>query len=173
MAFVSRSCPSTGVHDLSQKPRQWRQPVIPTLTWRALTADDAAALARVLAAVEAVDSTGEHSSEQDFRDELEDHAVDLGTDTLAALDPDGELIAFARVQGPAELGDLNRVYGDGAVLPAARGHVAGRSQRVRRSPTLTIRQIQVRVLAGPSDPIRTRVECRPCPWFISTCPATC
>jgi hypothetical protein len=46
---VSRSCPSTGVHDLSQKPRQWRQPVIPTLTWRALTADDAAALARVLA----------------------------------------------------------------------------------------------------------------------------
>jgi mycothiol synthase len=100
--------------------------VVPTLTWRPLTADDAAALARVVAAVETVDSTGEHSSEQDVRDELEDDAVDLGRDTIAALDPDGELVAFARVQGPAELRDLDRVYADGAVLPAARGRGLGR-----------------------------------------------
>ena len=40
------------------------------LTWRALTAEDAPALTRAYAAVEAVDHTDEHFSEQDIRDEL-------------------------------------------------------------------------------------------------------
>jgi mycothiol synthase len=76
--------------------------------------------------VEAVDDTGEHYSEQDIRDELEDHSIDLGQDTLAALASDVEIVAFARVQAPADVGDIDRVYADGAVLPAARGLGLGR-----------------------------------------------
>jgi mycothiol synthase len=97
-----------------------------TLTWRALTTEDAPALARANAVVEAVDCTGEHFSEQDVRDELEDESIDLGRDTLGALAPDGEVVAFARVHGSAEVGDLDRVDADGAVVPAARGRGLGR-----------------------------------------------
>ncbi len=48
-----------------------------TLPWRALTTEDAPALTRAYAAVEAVDHTGEHYAEQDVRDELEDESIDL------------------------------------------------------------------------------------------------
>jgi len=65
-----------------------------TLTWRALTTDNASALTRDYAAVEAVDHIGEHYSEQDVRYELEDASIDLRRDTLAALAPDGGLVAF-------------------------------------------------------------------------------
>jgi mycothiol synthase len=97
-----------------------------SLTWRALTAEDAPAIARADAFVEAVDRTGEHYSEQDVRDQMEDESVDLGRDTLAVIAPSGELVAFARVQGATQVRDLDRVYADGAVLPAARGHGLGR-----------------------------------------------
>jgi mycothiol synthase len=97
-----------------------------TLTWRALTTEDARALTRAYAAVEAVDHTGEHYSEQDIRDELEDESVDLRRDTLAALAPEGELVAFAWVHGSVEVHDLDRIDAAGAVVPAARGRGLGR-----------------------------------------------
>jgi len=97
-----------------------------TLTWRALGAADAPALVRAYAAVEAVDETGEHLSEQDVRDVLEDASLDLGRDTLAAVAPDGEVVALARVHGPGEVGDVDRVTVDGAVVPAARAGGLGR-----------------------------------------------
>lgn len=97
-----------------------------TLTWRALTTADALALTRARAAVEAVDDTGEHYSEQDVSDELQDESIDLGRDTLGAFAPDGESIAFAVVHGSNEVCDVDRVYADGAVRPAARGLGVGR-----------------------------------------------
>src|SRR5262245_27123811 len=97
-----------------------------TLTWRALTSDDAPALARAWAVVEAVDRTGEHFPEQDIRDDLADESVDLGRDTLGALTPDGEFVAFVRLLGSADVEDLDRVYADGAVVPDARGSGLGR-----------------------------------------------
>jgi GNAT superfamily N-acetyltransferase len=97
-----------------------------TLTWRALTTEDASALTRAYAAVEAVDYTGEHYSEQDLRDELDDESIDLRRDTLAALAPDGELAAFVWVHGSVEVHDLDRIDAEGAVVPAARGRGLGR-----------------------------------------------
>jgi mycothiol synthase len=97
-----------------------------TLTWRALTVADVPALARTYAVVEAVDETGEHYSEQDLRDWLEDESTDLARDTLAAFAPDEELVGFARVERPGDAGDVDRVYAEGAVLPAARGGGLGR-----------------------------------------------
>jgi mycothiol synthase len=95
-----------------------------TLTWRSLTIADAPALARARAAVETVDRTGEHYLEQDIRDQLQDESIDLGRDTLGALAPAGELIAFALLEG--QITDIDRVYVDGAVRPEARGHGLGR-----------------------------------------------
>ena len=99
---------------------------IETLTWRPLTIEDAPALTRSWAAIEAVDRRGEHYSEQDLRDVLEDESIDLGRDTLAAVAPDGELVAFVWVQGPAEVIDVDWLEVDGAVLPVARGRGLGR-----------------------------------------------
>jgi mycothiol synthase len=99
---------------------------ISTLSWRALRSDDAAALALAHAAVEAVDRTGDHFSEQDVRDDLEDESVDLEQDSIAAFAGDGELVAFARLLGSAEVRDIDRIYVDGAVLPAVRGRGLGR-----------------------------------------------
>jgi mycothiol synthase len=89
------------------------------LTWRALTLDDAPAVTRVYAAAEAVDDTGEHYSEQDVRDALEDESIDLGRDSLAAVDR--EVVAFAWVYGAAD-----RARVEGVVLPAMRRRGVGR-----------------------------------------------
>jgi mycothiol synthase len=97
-----------------------------TLTWRALRPEDAPALARARAAVEAADETGEHFSEQDVRDELEDEGTDLARDTLGAVGPDGEFVAYARVSGSPAVADVDRVHVSGAVRPAARGQGCGR-----------------------------------------------
>jgi mycothiol synthase len=97
-----------------------------TLTWRPLTIEDAPALTRSWAAIEAVDRTGEHYSEPDLRDVLEDEAIDLGRDTLVALAPDGEAVAFAWVHGSAAVLDMDRIWVDGGVLPAARRRGLGR-----------------------------------------------
>jgi len=91
------------------------------LTWRALTIDDAPALTRTYAAVEAVDDTGEHYSEEDVREVLEDETADLARDTVAAVAADGELVAFAWVHGAA-----HRVRVEGAVAPVMRRRGLGR-----------------------------------------------
>ncbi|MBM3666524.1 MAG: GNAT family N-acetyltransferase [Actinobacteria bacterium] len=96
-----------------------------TLTWRAVTPDDAPALVRAHAAVEAVDVIGEHRSEQDVRDELGETA-DPGRDTFAGIAEDGEVVAFARVHSSAQVHDVDWVELDGFVLPAARGGGLGR-----------------------------------------------
>jgi mycothiol synthase len=96
------------------------------LSWRPLTIEDAPALTRAWASVEAVDHTGEHYSEQDLRDVLEDESIELARDTLAAVAPGGDMVAFAWVHGSATVLDVDRLWVDGAVLPAARRHGLGR-----------------------------------------------
>ena len=95
------------------------EPGTSVLTWRPLTPDDAPALARWYAAVEAADDTGEHFSEHDARDQLEDDSVDLGRDTIAAVDRDGELVAIGWLHGAMAMIE-------GGVVPAARGSGLGR-----------------------------------------------
>ena len=96
------------------------------LTWRALTTADVPALTRTYEAIEAVDRTGDHYSEQDVRDELEGGSPDLAADTIAALGPGGEVVAFARLQCPDEVHDVDHVHADGGVVPWARGQGLGR-----------------------------------------------
>jgi mycothiol synthase len=96
------------------------------LSWRTLTIEDAPALARAWAAIEAVDNTGEHYSQQDLRDVLEDESIELARDTLAAVARGGEMVAFAWVHSSAAVLDVDRLWVDGAVLPAARQRGLGR-----------------------------------------------
>ena len=80
-----------------------------TVTLRALTRADAPALTTLLAGIEAVDATGEHSDEDDIADELADASIDLGRDTLAVLDPDGLLIGWTAVRAWSNVTDSDRV----------------------------------------------------------------
>ena len=97
-----------------------------TLTWRTLTTEDGPALTRSLALVEAVDNTGEHFSEQDLRDVLEDETIELSRDSLVVVAADGEAVAFAWMHGSAAIIDVDRIWVDGAVVPAARRRGLGR-----------------------------------------------
>lgn len=98
----------------------------PELTWRALALTDAAAVTRLLAAAESVDDTGEHVAEPDVVEELTDPAVDLARDTLAAVAPDGEVVAYGGLRASPSVRDVDRIHFDGTVLPAARRQGLGR-----------------------------------------------
>jgi mycothiol synthase len=99
---------------------------VETLTERALTTGDAAALTRLLAAMEAVDRTGENYSEADIAAELADSSVDLTRDTLGAFDPDGTLVGWVATRGASTVLDVDRVWIEGGVLPSRRGEGIGR-----------------------------------------------
>lgn len=102
------------------------EPGLDRLTWRPLTAADVPAWARLLAAIEATDRTGENYGEADLAEELADPALDLARDTLVAATPEGELLAFGGLRGSASIRDADRIWLDGGVHPAVRGRGLGR-----------------------------------------------
>jgi mycothiol synthase len=99
---------------------------VETVTLRALTRADAPALTRLLAAMEAVDKTGEHFDEDDIADEMADAALDLDRDTLTAVGPDGALLGWTAVRFSPNVTDVDRIWLEGGVLPARRGEGIGR-----------------------------------------------
>jgi ribosomal protein S18 acetylase RimI-like enzyme len=102
------------------------EPALDRLSWRPTTTADLPALARLMAAIEAVDRTGEHYDESDLGDDLADPTTDPTRDTLAAVAPDGELWAFGAVRGAATVRDADRIWLDGGVHPTVRGRGLGR-----------------------------------------------
>jgi mycothiol synthase len=102
------------------------EPALDRLSWRPATAADLPALARLMAAIEAVDRTGENYDESDLGDDLADPTMDPARDTLAAVAPDGELWAFGAVRGAATVRDADRIWLDGGVHPTQRGRGLGR-----------------------------------------------
>lgn len=102
------------------------QPDLDQLTWRPATAADVPAWARLWAAVEAVDQTGENYGESDLVEVIEDPALDPARDTLVAATPAGELLAFGGLHGSTSVRDVDRIWLDGGVHPAVRGRGLGR-----------------------------------------------
>ena len=89
------------------------------LTWRALTLSDAAQGARLLAASEVVDQTGENYSEEDFAELLTHPMVDLENGTMAAFD--GEtLIGHCFVYARTTAEPVHQMQCGGTVDPAYR-----------------------------------------------------
>ncbi|WP_421734048.1 GNAT family N-acetyltransferase [Cellulomonas sp.] len=96
------------------------------LTWRPLTRDDVPALTRLLNAVEEADSAPFRTSAEEVDDEFEGDWKDHARDTLAGVDADGVIRAYARVNQPPGDARVVRAFLDGAVDPQWRGRGIGR-----------------------------------------------
>jgi mycothiol synthase len=102
------------------------EPAADRLSWRPATAEDLPALARLVAAIEAVDRTGENYDESDLGDDLADPTMDAARDTLVAVDRDGAPWAYGALRGASTVRDVDRIWLDGGVHPALRGRGLGR-----------------------------------------------
>ena len=96
------------------------------LTWRPLTRDDVPALTRLLNAVEEADAAPFRTSAEEVDDEFDGEWKDHARDTLAGVDADGEIRAYARVNQPPGDARVVRAFLDGAVHPQWRGRGIGR-----------------------------------------------
>lgn len=88
-------------------------------TWRPLTIADAAELARLCAAAEKVDRTGEHFSADDLTDVLTEPSVDLSRATIAARAGD-RMVAYGIVHRRDEANPVHVVYLESVVHPEYR-----------------------------------------------------
>lgn len=101
-----------------------------TVTLRPLSTDDIPRLARHLAAVEAVDKTGEHYSEADLAEEFANPDIEVGKDIVGAFDgatdgaTDGgvgdEIVGYFAVYPRSAEGSHHKVHLEGSVRPDRR-----------------------------------------------------
>jgi ribosomal protein S18 acetylase RimI-like enzyme len=92
------------------------------LSWRPIMVEDAAAWAALLAAVKAVDGTGEHYSVEDLLEELADPNLDIARETVAAFDGD-RMVAYGLVRGAGVSRGMNRMHTEGCVHPEVAGYL--------------------------------------------------
>lgn len=103
-------------------------PVLPAgLAVRALTADDVADAAALLAVTETVDDTGEHWSAEDLAEWWVNDLVDLSRDGLAVRASDGTLVAWATVLALPDFRDAFRIELEARVALPWRGRGVGRA----------------------------------------------
>ncbi|MBA2464181.1 MAG: GNAT family N-acetyltransferase [Nocardioidaceae bacterium] len=96
-----------------------------TVTLRPLGTGDIPELARHLAAVEAVDKTGEHYSEADLAEEFANPDIEVGKDIVGAFDGD-EIVGYFAVYPRSTSGDIQqKVHVEGSVRPDRRGEGLG------------------------------------------------
>ncbi|NUU17929.1 GNAT family N-acetyltransferase [Cellulomonas humilata] len=96
------------------------------LTWRPLTRDDVPALTRLVTAVEEAESAPYRTSAEEIDDEFDGAWKDHARDTLAGVDADGVIRAYARVNQPPGDARVVRAFLDGCVDPQWRGRGIGR-----------------------------------------------
>ncbi|WP_410623256.1 GNAT family N-acetyltransferase [Amycolatopsis sp. cmx-8-4] len=94
------------------------------LTWRPLTLDDDAALARLYAAAEEVDRTGEHFSTEDLREELEGPNIDLATASTGAW-ADDRLVGYGLVRRRDAANPVHMIRLQSVVHPDHRDDAVG------------------------------------------------
>ncbi|MGA9748800.1 MAG: GNAT family N-acetyltransferase [Nocardioides sp.] len=94
------------------------------LTLRPLLTDDIPLLARLLAAVEEVDRTGEHYNEDDLAEEFANPDIEVGKDIVGAFLAE-ELVGYFAVY-PRSTDDTHmKIHVEGSVVPARRGEGIG------------------------------------------------
>ena len=94
------------------------------LTLRPLLTDDIPLLARHLAAVEAVDNTGEHYNEDDLVEEFANPDIEVGKDIVGGFDGD-DLVGYFAVYPRSTDDSYQKVHVEGSVNPARRGEGIG------------------------------------------------
>ncbi|HVD29575.1 MAG TPA: GNAT family N-acetyltransferase [Mycobacteriales bacterium] len=90
------------------------------LIGRPLSADDAVAVAGLLAAAEQVDDTGEYPDAEDVAEWWRGWGLEPGRDGLAVCDPAGLVVAYATVMASPTFRDAFAVYLEGRVRPDLR-----------------------------------------------------
>ena len=95
-----------------------------TISLRPLTHDDIPALARLLAAAESVDRTGEHYNEADLEEEFANPDIELGKDIVGAFEGQ-ELVGYFSVYPRSTDGEQAKFHVEGAVTPGRRGQGIG------------------------------------------------
>ncbi|MEZ0447795.1 GNAT family N-acetyltransferase [Cellulomonas sp. ICMP 17802] len=98
----------------------------PGLDWRPLTREDVPALTRLVTAVEEADGAPYRMSQEEIDEEFDGAWKDHARDTLAGVDADGVIRAYARVNQPPGDARVVRAFLDGAVDPQWRGRGIGR-----------------------------------------------
>jgi ribosomal protein S18 acetylase RimI-like enzyme len=93
------------------------------IAWRPVGADDIPAWARLLAAMEVVDQTGEHYDEEDLVEEFGDPSMGPH-DRLSGWAGD-EMVAYAGLRPRRTLTDSQRIDVEGGVVPSRRGEGLG------------------------------------------------
>jgi ribosomal protein S18 acetylase RimI-like enzyme len=103
-------------------------PALPDgLTARPLSADDAVAVAALLAAAEQVDDTGEYPDAEDVAEWWRGWGLEPGRDGAVVLDPAGLVVAYATVTASPTFRESLAVYLEGRVRPDVRGRGIGRA----------------------------------------------
>jgi mycothiol synthase len=127
-------------------------PAVPALTWQPLSADLVPQWHRLYEALNEADGGTEHLAPEDLVDELEPEWIDLGRDTLLALDADGVARAFGLVQ--VRPGDVTmlRVQVWGGVDPQWRGRGIGRELLARQERQAADVAARRRAELGPDTP---------------------
>lgn len=103
-----------------------------SITLRPLLRDDLPAWAALMAATEAVDRTGEHYSEADLAEEMDDPETTVGKDIIGAFDEhdDGrDLVGYAKVLARGEGEGLYKIHVEGCTRPDRRGRGIGSQLR--------------------------------------------
>jgi mycothiol synthase len=106
------------------------------LSWRPITAEDAAEWCGLLAAAEAVDATGEHYDVDDLLEELADPDLDPAQDTVAAFAGE-RMVAYGLVRGSTAVRGGHRVHAEGCVHPDHRRTGLGRAVLERTAARAT------------------------------------
>src|SRR4051794_1821667 len=94
------------------------------VTLRPLTREHIPAWAGLLAAIEAVDRTGEHYSAADLEEEMANPELEVGKDFVGAFDGDA-LVGYFSILPRGEAEGHFKVHVQGSVLPARRGQGIG------------------------------------------------
>jgi mycothiol synthase len=94
------------------------------LRLRPLANDDIPTLARHLAAVEAVDDTGEHYSEEDLVEEFANPDIEVGKDIVGAFEGE-DLVGYFAIYPRSQDGTHQKIHVEGSVHPARRGEGIG------------------------------------------------
>jgi mycothiol synthase len=97
------------------------------VTLRPLDRGDIPAWAGLLAEVEQTDRTGEHYSEADLDEEMDNPDIEVGKDIVGAFDETGRMVGYFAVY-PRGVGEEHfKVHVEGATVPDLRGHGIGTS----------------------------------------------
>lgn len=146
------------IAERAQAPAEVRVPSTATgLTWRPLTPSDTPALTRLVNDIEVADAEPFRTSDEEIAERFDGSGKDIARDTLAGVDEDGELRAWAFVVQPPGDVSVVRTFLEGGVHPRWRGRGIGREvlawevDRARQLLAATGKDVPARIGAFASE----------------------